>query len=65
MDLDLVLDPATPHDDVLAVCLEAERLGLRAVWASNYHQDRDPFLSLARPALETSTLLLGVLAVSP
>lgn len=65
MDLDLVLDPATPPDDVLAVCLEAERLGLRAVWASNYHQDRDPFLSLARPALETSTLLLGVLAVSP
>ena len=65
MDLDLVLDPSTDPDEVVAVCVEAERLGVRAVWASNYHQDRDPFLSLARPALETSTLLLGVLAVSP
>ena len=65
MDLDLVLDPSTHPDEVVAVCAQAERLGIRAVWASNYHQDRDPFLSLARPALETSTLLLGVLAVSP
>lgn len=29
--MDLVLDPGTDPAEVLAVCLEAERLGIRAV----------------------------------
>ena len=45
--------------------MEAERLGIRAVWSSNYHMHYDAFLALADAARATSKILLGPLAISP
>ena len=47
------------------LAVEAERLGVRALWSSNYHQNSDCFLALAPAVQATSRLLLGPLAVCP
>jgi 5,10-methylenetetrahydromethanopterin reductase len=47
------------------LAVEAEKLGIRALWSSNYHQHWDGFLSLAPAVAATSKILLGPLAVSP
>jgi alkanesulfonate monooxygenase SsuD/methylene tetrahydromethanopterin reductase-like flavin-dependent oxidoreductase (luciferase family) len=65
VDIDIILDPDITPAAMAEVAVEAERVGIRALWASNYHQHRDGFLSLVPAAMATSRILLGPLAVSP
>ena len=65
MDIDIILEPDVSPAQVAVLAVEAERLGIRAIWSSNYHQDYDCFLALAPAAAATSKIILGTLAVSP
>jgi alkanesulfonate monooxygenase SsuD/methylene tetrahydromethanopterin reductase-like flavin-dependent oxidoreductase (luciferase family) len=65
MDIDIILEPDVTPGQMTELAVEAERLGVRALWSSNYHQNFDPFLSLVPAAEATSKIILGALAVSP
>jgi len=65
MDIDIILEPDVSPAQMAELAVEAEKLGIRAIWSSNYHQDWDCFLALAPAAAATSKILLGALAVSP
>ncbi|MCP4831044.1 MAG: LLM class flavin-dependent oxidoreductase [Gammaproteobacteria bacterium] len=65
LDIDIILEPDVTPSQVAELAIEAERLGIRALWSSNYHQHWDSFLSLAPAAAVTSKIILGPLAVSP
>lgn len=65
MDIDIILQPDMSPSQVAEIAVAAEKLGIRAVWSSNYHQHWDCFLALAPAAAATSKILLGPLALSP
>src|SRR6478735_9195377 len=65
MQLDIILEPDLSPAEVAEVAVEAERLGFRTLWHSNYHQNPDAFVALVPAAMATSRIKLGVLAVSP
>ncbi|MFW2405327.1 MAG: LLM class flavin-dependent oxidoreductase [Gammaproteobacteria bacterium] len=65
MKIDLILDPDLSPHEVRELGLLAERYGFRAVWTSNYPSSRDPFVSLCPLALDSSTIRLGPLVVTP
>ena len=65
MDIDIILEPDVTPTQVAELAVEAEKLGIRALWSSNYHQQWDCFLALAPAAAATSKIILGPLAVSP
>lgn len=65
MDIDIILEPDVSPQQMAELAVEAEKLGIRAIWSSNYHQNYDCFLALAPAAAATSKILLGALAVSP
>ena len=65
MDIDIILEPDLTPAQVAEIGVEAERLGIRALWSSNYHFHYDAFLTLAPLAAATSKLIIGPLAVSP
>ena len=65
MDIDIILEPDLSPTQVAELGVAAERLGIRALWSSNYHFQYDAFLSLAPVAAATSKLIIGPLAVSP
>ena len=65
MDIDIILAEDLSPAQIAELAVAAEKLGIRAIWSSNYHQNWDCFLSLAPAALATSKILLGPLAVSP
>ncbi len=65
MDIDIILEPDVTPAQMAELAVEAERLGIRALWSSNYHSQFDAFLSLAPAAAATSKIILGPLAVSP
>lgn len=65
MDIDIILEPDLTPAQVTELAVAAEKLGIRALWSSNYHQHRDCFLTLAPAAAATRKILLGPLAVSP
>jgi alkanesulfonate monooxygenase SsuD/methylene tetrahydromethanopterin reductase-like flavin-dependent oxidoreductase (luciferase family) len=65
MDIDIILEPDITPAQHAELAVEAERLGIRALWSSNYHMHYDAFLALAPAAMATSKILLGPLAVSP
>jgi alkanesulfonate monooxygenase SsuD/methylene tetrahydromethanopterin reductase-like flavin-dependent oxidoreductase (luciferase family) len=65
MDINIVLEADTSPQDMAEIAVIAERHGIRALWASNYHQYWDAFVALVPAAMRTSKLLLGPLAVSP
>ncbi len=65
MDIDIILDPEMTPTAIAELAIEAEKLGIRALWSSNYHQYWDCFLSLAPAAQATSRIILGPLALSP
>jgi len=65
MDIDIILEPDITPQQMAEIGVEAERLGIRALWSSNYHFQYDAFLSLAPVAAATSKLIIGPLAVSP
>jgi alkanesulfonate monooxygenase SsuD/methylene tetrahydromethanopterin reductase-like flavin-dependent oxidoreductase (luciferase family) len=64
VDIDIILEPDLSPAQVAEIGVEAERLGIRAVWSSNYHMNYDAFLALAPLATATSKILIGPLAVS-
>ena len=65
MDIDIILEPDVSPAEMAELAQEAEKLGVRALWASNYHQNWDPFLTLMPAAMATDRIILGALAVSP
>ncbi len=65
MDIDIILAEDVSPAQLAELAVEAEKMGIRAIWSSNYHQDWDAFLALAPAAQATSKILLGPLAVSP
>ncbi len=65
MDINIVLDPEYSPQQIAEIAVKAERVGIRALWSSNYHQHRDAFVALVPAALATSKILMGPLAISP
>jgi 5,10-methylenetetrahydromethanopterin reductase len=65
MDIDIIVEPDVSPQGLAELAVEAEKLGFRALWSSNYHQNWDCFLALVPAAQATSKILLGPLAVSP
>ncbi|TDJ42682.1 MAG: LLM class flavin-dependent oxidoreductase [Gammaproteobacteria bacterium] len=65
MDIDIILEPDVSPQQMAELGIEAERLGIRALWSSNYHMHYDAFLALAPVATATSKLIIGPLAISP
>jgi len=65
MQLEIILEPDLSPAEVAELAVAAENFGFRTLWHSNYHQNRDAFLTLAPAALATSRIKLGVLALSP
>jgi alkanesulfonate monooxygenase SsuD/methylene tetrahydromethanopterin reductase-like flavin-dependent oxidoreductase (luciferase family) len=65
LDIDIILEPDVTPAQVAELAVEAERIGIRALWTSNFHQQWDGFLALAPAAAATSKITLGILAVSP
>ena len=65
MDFDIILECNVSPAEVAELAVEAEKFGIRAIWTSNYHQDYDCFMSLMPAAAATSTIKLGVMAVTP
>jgi len=65
MDIDIILECDVSPTQVAELAVAAEKLGIRALWTSNYHQNYDCFMALMPAASATSKILLGPLAVSP
>ena len=65
MDIDIILEPDLSPMQVAELGQAAERLGIRALWTSNYFAHWDAFLSLVPLIQSTERLLVGPLAVSP
>ncbi len=65
MDIEIILEPDITPQQLAEIAVAAEGYGIRALWASNYHQHWDAFLSLVPAAQATRKILLGPLAVSP
>lgn len=65
MDIDIILEADTTPQQMRELAVAAEKLGIRALWSSNYHQFWDPFVCAVPAAEATSNILLGPLAVSP
>lgn len=65
MDIDIILGEEASPDQISELAVAAERMGIRAAWVSNYHQNWDAFVSLVPAAMATSKILLGPLAVGP
>jgi alkanesulfonate monooxygenase SsuD/methylene tetrahydromethanopterin reductase-like flavin-dependent oxidoreductase (luciferase family) len=65
MDIEIILEPDITPQGLAEIAVAAENFGIRALWASNYHQHWDAFLSLVPAAMATRKILLGPLAVSP
>jgi alkanesulfonate monooxygenase SsuD/methylene tetrahydromethanopterin reductase-like flavin-dependent oxidoreductase (luciferase family) len=65
LDIDIILEPDLTPQQITELGLAAEKLGIRALWTSNYFAHWDPFISLVPLAQSTDRLLIGPLAVSP
>jgi len=65
MDIEIILEPDISPGQLAEIAVAAEGYGIKALWASNYHQHWDAFLSLVPAAQATRKILLGPLAVSP
>ena len=65
MDIDIILECDVSPQQMVELGVEAEKLGIRALWSTNYHQNWDAFIALVPVAQATSRILLGPLAVSP
>ncbi|MCC7259066.1 MAG: LLM class flavin-dependent oxidoreductase [Gammaproteobacteria bacterium] len=65
MDVDIILEPDMTSGQLVELGQAAERLGIRALWMSNYFAHWDPFVALVPVALATRRLRLGALALSP
>lgn len=64
MRIQLMLEPCSPTR-LRDLGLLAEGLGFEALWLPNILAARDPFLALAPLALESRTIRMGPVAISP
>ena len=60
MDIDIILECDVSPQQMVELGVEAERLGIRALWSSNYHQNWDAFISLVPVAQATSRFSSGL-----
>jgi hypothetical protein len=44
MDLDIILDCDVSPSEFKELAISAEKMGIRAIWSSNYHQNYDAFM---------------------
>ncbi len=65
MEIDIILECDVSPAQVAELASAAEKLGIRAIWTSNYHQDYDCYMALMPAAAATSKIKLGVMAVTP
>jgi len=65
MDIDIILEPDVTPEQITELGLLAESVGINRLWAQNYAQGRDAFLSLVPLALASKRIKLGVMVVSP
>jgi 5,10-methylenetetrahydromethanopterin reductase len=65
MDFDIILECDVSPEQFKELAIAAEKLGIRAIWSSNYHQNYDAFMAVVPAALATSKIILGPLAMSP
>jgi alkanesulfonate monooxygenase SsuD/methylene tetrahydromethanopterin reductase-like flavin-dependent oxidoreductase (luciferase family) len=63
MDIDIILECDASPQQMVELGIEAERLGIRAMWSSNYHQNWDAFISLV-PVAQATSRGRAILAVS-
>ena len=54
MDIDIILNEFASPQEAAELGLLAESFGVRGIWASNYAWSRDPFLTLAPLAEQSS-----------
>ena len=65
MKIDVMLEPDQSPSQLEELAVLAEGYGLRALYAQNYVNGRDPFMSLVPAAQATSKIKLGVCVISP
>ena len=65
MEIDIILNEFASPQEAAELGVLAESFGIRGVWSTNYAWSRDPFLTLARLADQSSKIRLGPLAISP
>jgi len=65
MKIDVLLEPDQTPDQLTALALLCEQVGVRTMWLQNYVACRDAFMSLVPAALATRRVGLGVCVISP
>jgi len=65
MHIDVLLEPDQTPDQLTALALLCEQVGVQTMWLQNYVACRDPFMSLVPAALATRRVGLGVCVISP
>ncbi|MFQ5608751.1 MAG: LLM class flavin-dependent oxidoreductase [Gammaproteobacteria bacterium] len=65
MRIDLILEPHGSPERWAELAQLAESYGISALWVSNMHDGRDPFINFVDAARATSTIKMGPVAVSP
>jgi alkanesulfonate monooxygenase SsuD/methylene tetrahydromethanopterin reductase-like flavin-dependent oxidoreductase (luciferase family) len=64
MRIHFIFEPDSP-EQFLELGMRAEEYGFEAVWTANHLSARDPFMSFALLARESSKIRMGPVAVSP
>jgi alkanesulfonate monooxygenase SsuD/methylene tetrahydromethanopterin reductase-like flavin-dependent oxidoreductase (luciferase family) len=65
MKIDVLLEPDQTPDQLTALALLCEQMGIQTMWLQNYVACRDAFMCLVPAALATSKVGLGVCVISP
>jgi len=65
MKIDIILEPDVTPARITELGLLAESVGINRIWAQNYAQARDAFMSLVPLALASERIKLGVMVISP
>jgi len=65
MHIDLILEPHGSPERWSELAQLAESYGINALWVSNMHDGRDPFVNFVDAARATSRIKIGPVAVSP
>ena len=65
MRIDLILMPQGSPERWAELAQLAESYGIRAIWVSNMHDGRDPFVNFVDAARATTKIKMGPVAVSP
>ncbi|MBT8444927.1 MAG: LLM class flavin-dependent oxidoreductase [Gammaproteobacteria bacterium] len=65
MRIDLILMPQGSPERWAELAQLAESYGISAIWVSNMHDGRDPFVNFVDAARATSKIKMGPVAVSP